>query len=241
MQIYTYENSGRADACRGWLEERCGHLDHTVALLPIPSVRGGVACFDEGAAECGATVYVGYGVDGKTREKLTRGGAFLLDCAADEEFLSENATLTALGALGIILTTSERALPELTVGVVGYGRIGSRLVRLLLSLGARIKVYTGSDAARIELGECGVDTEKSRSDADLGGLDILVNTAPCPLFLDREEIESGALRVIELASGENFSARVEKYPSLPARCFPISAGEAWARSVYRLMAREGLL
>ncbi|MBQ8372388.1 MAG: hypothetical protein IJX38_05595 [Clostridia bacterium] len=241
MQIYTYENSGRADACRRWLEDRCEHIDTAVVLLPIPSLRGGVACFPPEALEHGGAIYVGYGIGAQTMKKLARGGTILLDCATDEEFLSENAALTALGAVGIILSTSKRAPSELSVGVVGFGRIGSRLVRLLLSLGATVRVYTGSERARLELGECGVDTEESRGDADLTGIDLLVNTAPFPIFLGRREIESGELRVMELASGENFSAKVEKYPSLPAKCFPVSAGEAWARSIMRLMEKEGCL
>ena len=70
-------------------------------------------------------------------------------------------------------------------------------------------------------------------DADLSGLDVLINTAPAPIFT-KESIPEG-LRIMELASGENFAGipGVEKYPSVPARMFPYSAGRAWGKAIER--------
>lgn len=242
MQIYTYEEGGRAEACRSHCLREAAGAELRVALLPIPSLRGGVPCFPLSVAQSGVDAIVGYGLDEQTRGQLAVGGAAVIDCAADEMFLEENAELTAVGMLGVLLEDEQRAPWELAVGIIGYGRIGSRLARMLLSLGARVRIYSSSDDVRVRLGECGVETEPSCPCADLGGLDVLINTAPSAIFRGRKEIDDGRLKVYDLASGTNFdSPRVEKKPSLPAKSFPISAGEAWGRAVLRQLRGEGLL
>jgi hypothetical protein len=160
------------------------------------------------------------------------------DLARDEEFLLENAYLTALAALGIYLGTTKAAPRDTSVGVVGYGRIGKRLTGLFLYLGARVRVFTSREDTRLELCENGVSASVSGRDYDLSGLDILINTAPATIF-EKDKIPED-LRIIDLASGDNFPeiAGVEKYPSVPAKMFPISAGRAWGRAVERRLAKN---
>ena len=53
---------------------------------------------------------------------------------------------------------------------------------LLLYLGARVRVFTSRESTRIDLCGYGVASVASSSDADLSCLDILINTAPAPIF-----------------------------------------------------------
>jgi hypothetical protein len=64
-----------------------------------------------------------------------------------------------------------------------------------------------------------------------------VNTAPAVIFDTSSGAVPDGLRIIDLASGDNFPglASVEKYPSVPAKMFPLSAGRAWGRSIERFM------
>jgi dipicolinate synthase subunit A len=215
-----------------------------VILLPIPTSRDGVTLstgesFESvvGDAESGAVV-AGYSIPALLRRAFEESGCRVVDSALDEEFLVANGELTADATLGILLTTEKRAPRDLRVGVVGYGRIGKRLTRVLLYLGADVRVYTSRTNTRLELCEFGVASRMSLSDADLSGLDVLINTAPAKIFDTSSESFPSGIRIIDLAGGNNFPdyPSVEKYPSLPAVSLPVSAGKIWAESIERACA-----
>ena len=192
------------------------------------------------SAERGSFV-VGYGLPDSYVSMAERKECSVLDLSRDEEYLIENAYLTALGATGYILTTDGRSPSELSFGVVGYGRIGTALVRILLFLGARVRVFTSRHLTRIDLGEFGVESRAadiSVGSYDFSGIDVLINTAPKDMsdkFPDRSPPPT--LRVLELASGDNFSGvfGVEKLPALPEKMYPESAGRAYFSAVERFI------
>ncbi len=243
MIIRSYENTLRSSACIEYLEKaKCSKCVDRLILLPIPSTRDNITILntkdyinDVLSEINGKTFISGYAMPRDFLTKSQERGAYVFDLSEDEEFLLENAELTALAALGIILGTAMRSPRDIRVGVVGYGRIGKRLTNLFLYLGAGVRVFTSRENMRLDLCEYGVATSASSADADLSGLDILINTAPASIF-GRESIPAG-LRVIELASGDNFIGvdGVEKYPSVPAKMFPYSAGRAWGRAIERFL------
>lgn len=250
MSIETY-GGGERIRHAGRLSFQYG-IGRRLVLLPIPSSRdkinitGTEIPLEETLSENLAdTVIVGYSLpDGYKREASERGGS-ILDLSLDEEFLTDNAYLTALGALGYLLTTSKLSVSDMSIGIIGYGRIGSRLARVLLFLGARIRVYTSRMLTRLDLGECGIESVSvsamGESVSDFLGVDILINTAP----KDMSDIFRGGLpvgvRLIELASGDNFKGveGVERLPALPERTFPESAGAAYAAAVKRFIEGGG--
>ena len=246
MIIHSYENSPRADACIEYLRniDVVGRYENVV-LLPIPTTRDGktilntkvdidvlIEGFDAN------TLVSGYGIPHEFLKESRDKGALVIDLLCDEDFLLENAELTALAALGIYLTSTKRSMRDTKVGIVGYGRIGKKLTNLFLYLGATLRVFTSREGTRLDLCEWGVATAKSTKDADLSGLDLLINTAPAAIF-DKEIIPAG-LRIIDLASGDNFPgiSVVEKYPSVPAKMFPDSAGRVWGRAIERYLVNN---
>ena len=246
MIIQSYENSPRADACIKYLRgvEDVRRYENIV-LLPIPTTRDGKTILNTKIDIDGLidgfdanTLVSGYGVPSGFLEKSRKKGAVVIDLSCDEDFLLENAELTALAALGIYLTSTKRSVRDTSVGIVGYGRIGKKLTNLFLYLGASVRVFTSREGTRLDLCEWGVTTEKSSKDADLLGLDLLINTAPASIF-DKEIIPAG-LRIIDLASGDNFQGvpSVEKYPSIPAKMFPESAGRVWGRAIERYLTNN---
>lgn len=231
MIIHTYEKTQRGRACEEYIRSYGAALGE-VYILPIPSTRDGVFLKDSKipiediieASEPGVTI-ICYGLAQSIKERIIERGARVYDAGVDEDFLGGNAELTALAALGILLGSEVRAPMDISFGIVGYGRIGKRLTRMLLFLGARVRVYTSNPKTRLELCECGLEASESEPGTSLGDIDILVNTAPAVIFdTGREEFKT--LRVIDLASGDNFPglACVESYPSVPAKMFPESAG-----------------
>ena len=244
MNLITYDNSERGKRCAELLRSASTNYEASlgaekqVYLLPIPSVRGGKIVGTEIVAEeffstvAAGCVIIGYGLS-EYEEGLRMRGCFVVDAACDEDFLHANATLTANAALGILLTTEKRAPSELSVGVCGYGRIGRAISAPLIYLGCRVKIFTGKERTLLELCECGVPAARSCADADLSGLDVLINTAPTPIF---SALAQG-VRVMELASGDNFPAGVaEKYPSLPSKYYPESAGRIYAEAALRALS-----
>ena len=242
MIIHSYESGKRSDACIEYLRgARCTDDVESIILLPIPTTRDNLTVLNtkvyinevlEGLRA--GDLVSGYGLPGWFVSGAVGRGARVIDLCLDEDFLVENADLTALCTLGIILNTCPRAPRDIRLGIVGYGRIGKRLTNLFLYLGAGVCVFTSRENTRIDLCEYGVATATSSEYADLTGLDILINTAPAVIFKP-ESIPRG-LRVIDLASGDNFPGiAVEKYPSVPAKMLPHSAGRAWGRAIERFL------
>ncbi|MBQ7343472.1 MAG: hypothetical protein IJW53_01765 [Clostridia bacterium] len=246
MIIHSYENGLRADACIDYLRgSEYARNRNKIVLLPIPTTKDKCTIFNTKVYidEVLDEIYEGdvvscYGLPENFSRFIEERGAVTVDLSFDEEFLLENAELTALSALGIFLGSTRLSPREVSVGIVGYGRIGKKLTSLFLFLGAKVRVFTSRESTRLELCEWGVASAVSAEGADLSGLDLLINTAPAPIFR-RESIPEG-LRIMELASGENFDgiSGVERYPSVPAKMFPYSAGRAWGRAIERHL-REG--
>ena len=224
-----------------------------IILLPIPSARDGVHITgtDKLVSEVLMDIsegdfVVGYGISKEDAEIIVAQGADYYDAARDERFLEANAQISALGALGYILNNLDKIPADVRFGVVGYGRIGSRLCRMLMSLGAKIRVYTSNNSTRLSLGACGVSTvlveRNSGILAELDTVDVLINTAPCNF---KESFPGGrvpyGLAVIELASGDNFAGveGVVRLPSIPDRMYPASAGREYFLGIKRALSEVG--
>lgn len=214
----------------------------SVRLFPIPTTKDGVRIngtdmmISEGLRELSdGEAVIGYGIPDDITEKLTRAGVAVADSARDEIFLQANGELTALGAMGKLMTAGEKALCDMKIGIVGYGRIGSALCRLLLPVCSQLTVYTTRPEVRCQLGTYSVTSGLVGEWEGLDSLDALINTAPAPLLSEVARPEG--VRVIDLASGNNLSfwEGVEKYPSIPAVMYPESAAEIWYQSVLRLI------
>ena len=245
MTIYNYENSLRSAECAKYLT-RAGVVDEydTLTVLPIPTSKDGIRLtnsnleIEEVFARIGRKgLVIGYDIPEKWVKVMRECGAIVCDSALDELFLKENGRLTAECTMGILLSTTSRSLGEMSFGVVGYGRIGKWLLRYLSYFSAKVTVYTRSIDTRLDLAQAGVFCEDSDTPHVSKDLDVLINTAPKAIFDKSSFLDNENVRIIDLASGNNFpeTEKVEKYPSIPAKMLPLSAGKAWGRSVERML------
>ena len=169
MIIHSYENGQRADSCIEYLRgmESAKNVEHII-LLPIPSTKDNrtvlntkVYINDVLDMLDGESLVSGYGLPEEFVLGAKERGADVVDLLLDEDFLVENAELTALCTLGIFLCSTKSAPREVNVGIVGYGRIGKILTNLFLYLGSHVKVFTSRDDTRLELCEWGVANASS--------------------------------------------------------------------------------
>lgn len=247
MEIRTFGVGGRIRECERLLCESLRDLSGRLILLPIPTSRDNIyitgssteteeilPLIREGDA------IVGYNIPAALRQRAEQVGAPLYDGALDEAFLCANADLTARGTLGYLLTHSESDLADLSVGVVGYGRIGIRLIRLLLLFDTRLTVYTTRQSVALELCEMGISATVIGEDSDFSGLDILINTAPARQ-IDESRLPTD-LETIDLASGSIFepSERLVKLASIPDIMYPKTAGRLYAEAAIRELRGEKL-
>ncbi len=207
-------------------------------ILPVPSTRDGKTVTgteahltDIYSLLTSASLVAGYGIpDDICGEIHTRGGA-VYDASLDEGFLCDNADITAEGTVGELLCSGEQRLSDMRVGIIGYGRIGRALCRLLLFFGAKITVYTGRDEVIMDLCEISVDA-RAYGNMNLSELDVLINTAPNCLISEDTPVPR-ALKIIDLASGNYLKdiGRVTKMPSIPEKMYPRSAGRLYANYI----------
>ncbi len=179
------------------------------------------------------------------------------DYYEDEALQLRNAAVTAEGALLSAMQLSESTLRGSTAAVIGYGRIGRLLCRLLLSLGADVTVAARREDARLwaqvegahplRLGDAG------RPGGGLYplcyGHPVIFNTVPARV-LDRDllsRMEPGTI-LIDLASApfgvadeDVREATVEgriryvRAPSIPGTYAPREAGRIIAESIIETM------
>lgn len=250
MEIRTLGNGGRIEVCKSLIKERSKDCRYKrILLLPIPTtitedkyIKGSDTSVEELLEACEPDcLAVGYCIPPSLSSFMSLRGADILDVGRDEDFLTENAELTAIGALGYILTKYRRAVSDMYIGIIGYGRIGKSLLRLLLFLGARVRVYTTRESVRLVLCEMGVECRLTEDAPEFSSLDILINTAPAVQYSEENfDFEKAGFEILELASGKNFapSDRLVRLPALPAVMYPESSGMLLAKYILRKTEKD---
>lgn len=179
-------------------------------------------------------------------EALKKEGICIVDYEDNEMFLQKNAYLTAEGAVMTAMGLTDRAILHSKVAVIGYGRIGRELCRLLGAWGAHVTVVARRAESRREAEMQGITaldvSDRMRLSA---GYDVIFNTVPAKV-LDRETLAAMPCDtlVIELASapggldpeGAKEAAlrcglQIIRAPGLPGRYAPQDAGRAVAECI----------
>ena len=172
----------------------------------------------------------------------------VIDLWKDEALLQENAYLTAEGALSASMRAGQRSIRGLNCVVIGWGRIGSALAELLVAMGARVTVASGTEEHRkraLARGAQAIPMEKLN--AVLSGAGLVFSTPPA-MVLDGERLRhvNREAMLIDLASppyGMDLKAawrlglRAWREPGLPGRYCPESA----ARAILKAMKRGRVL
>lgn len=159
-----------------------------------------------------------------------------VDLLQEEQYLAENAALTADCALRLLGQYLPVAFRDCPILIIGWGRIGKCLARMLKELGAEVWV-----AAR-KPSDLGMLTALGYGAVEIGTIDAhdyraILNTAPAPVL--PENGRERACIKIDLASslgmeGEN----VIWARGLPGKMLPESSGKLIAQGVLRHLRGE---
>ncbi len=171
----------------------------------------------------------------------------LLEVAENDLVAVPNAVPTAEGALEIIMRETDVTINELSVLLLGFGRVGEALAERLRCLGAAVTVANRGERRRQQAESRGFAVcPWPELTQGLARATVVVNTAPAPVLGKAELafLPPGAL-VLDLASGRggtDFAAAAElgvkalHALSLPGKAAPKSAGRILGQAYPRLLA-----
>jgi dipicolinate synthase subunit A len=151
----------------------------------------------------------------------------------DEKFQARNSRLTAEGTLNVVLSHSLMALDEMSVLVIGFGRTGAAVARILRQVG--VKRLTVATTASLRPAYAFADEVIPVGSFDFAQYDTVINTVPQHIIDDKAVLTfSPSALYIDLATkpalnlcfAKYLGIDAEIYPALPAKTAPLSAARA---------------
>ena len=245
--------------------------DATVLILPLPATRDGTTICCPRDPDCHVTFEDLSALLSRHPNMILFGGKLphdfcheintdtirAIDYYGNPVLQLRNAYITAEAALMTAMELTDRTLRDTSVGVLGYGRIGKYLARLLHTLGADVTVCARREESLFEAAAEGCHPLLITENTQMNGLHplcrdhaILFNTIPARIMtrelltsLDRDTL------LIDLASAP-FGAcdsdvrdatahnglRYLRAPSLPGSYAPRDAGRILAECILDTLA-----
>lgn len=252
----------------------CKTLTHALegscmVLLPLPATRDGqhIYCPLDAAqaipletlkahlAHIPSVHIFGGRIPQAWRDELVSVGCHVTDYYDREDLQIKNARITAEGAVMTAMELTDRAILGMSVAVLGYGRIGQYLSRLLVAWGAKVTVYARRSESLAQAASDGCDTCHISHLSNLTqGYGVIFNTIPTRL-IGKEilslmpcdtlmiDLASPPFGIDPDAAGEmttRCGLGVVFAPSLPGRYAPRDAGIVIAQSILTSLAEGGV-
>lgn len=208
--------------------------DISHVLLPIPSFSAG----DEYLAHILSDLPDNVIVSGGNLNSPLLKTYTTVDFLQDPYYLAENAAITASCAIQIIKNKSGTPLSRCQVLVIGWGRIGKCLGRLLEKEQAAVTVAARKASDRAMIAALGCRSISVTDAADeTPRYDVIVNTVPAMVLPEMKSKESAV--ILELASKPGMSGgNVLDCRGLPGKMAPEVSGKLIAKTFIRLSLGE---
>lgn len=167
-----------------------------------------------------------------------------IDLLKDAEYLAQNAYITAECALDVALPYLTVTLRGCPVLIIGWGRIGKCLGKLLQNIGADVTIAARKESDRAMIRSLGMKALSiDEIPSVLAKYRLLYNTVP-ELILKQEQMQlcrADCIK-IDLASKQGIQdddAVIAR--GLPGIHFPESSGKLIAQTLIRLFSKEEIL
>lgn len=258
-KVYTYglENSEevlnmeRVELCPT-LEEAVSASKVVVGPIPLSSDRKRLSMpFARNNVELGdfvSTLKGKYLIAGNIgiKEELDANGIQFTDLLKREEFSVLNTIATAEGTIQIAMEETQRTLHGSNVLVMGFGRIGKVLAKMLDGIGAKVYCEARKNEDISWIKAYGYNPiHLNDLNENLGKFDIIINTIPFQI-LDEERLNLVKKEsiIIDLASNpggvDRRAARDKNLKviwalSLPAKVAPLTSAEFIKETIYHVL------
>lgn len=255
--VYALDGIDSGEAVKaGDLE---GALSGAAAVvLPLPVSRDGKRVNAPGVKDAPTLLAIERMAD---KDTLIMGGMIngddfaahtVRDYYAREDLVLYNTLPTAEGALAIAMNELPTTIHGTHTLVMGFGRVGKALCRLLKGFGADVVVATRNPTERAMCEILGISTlEYSALDESIGDFGLIFNTVPKVLLTEGllQKVGDG-VPVIDLAThpggvdAEAAKALGKKLIwalSLPGKVAPVTAGEYIHKAIKGILKEEGVI
>lgn len=177
-------------------------------VMPTPFTKDNIKLFgtdiliEEIIPKCKNKIVFGGAIPSFAGEMLKKNNIYFYDLMEYDDVAILNSIPTAEGALGVAMEMSDITLHRSNALVLGYGRIGKVLCKMLQGIGANVycEARSEKDLAQISaLGYNGIDLKDL--DKYLSKFDFVFNTIPY-LILTKERLNilKKEVCIIDLAS-----------------------------------------
>lgn len=212
-----------------------------------PSLREVFQTVSE-TCESSARVYGG-AIKESAREIAASFGIYTVDYGAFDDIALENAVPTAEAAVRIAMDLLSITVRGASFTVIGYGRCGSELARLLKAMGGNVRAVARSEKDRAKMRNDGVTPlDFTHLTEAVNEASVTFNTVPFNVIdCDTLAQLSGGRIIVELASAPGgvdrecaalYGVRVIHAPSLPGKYAPRTAAEIIARALIPLIDKN---
>ncbi len=231
-------------------------------LLPIPVMRGELIntpfshekltlteLFDTFGEKL--RLIIGGVIPKELSKKAEERGISVFDLCESEGFNILNAVPTAEGAIAIAMGGMSRTVFGSRTAVVGYGRIGKTLCRLLSSLGSQVTAVSRSEGDLAFSSIFGFDAvDHEAFVGKISEQDVIFNTVPHTVLGEEQlsQMKKEAFVVdlasrpggVDLGAASRLGVRVISALSLPGKVAPVSAGKIIAECSLKKLREVGI-
>jgi len=235
--------AARHDVLRDPAAEKLADVNVVVAQNPV---RGGKTDMAEILANTPIDVHLILHGSGRRGIPADRKCTDLLEM---EAFVEQNAVLTAEGAISAAMQATQGSLTGSMCLIVGYGRIGRALARMLRGLGAQVMVAARKPDVRLQAKADGAEIFDTREETLTGAVtlaDYVFSTPPALLLTEKilENVRQG-VPVIDLASppygvdmeaAQRLGVNARRESGVPGRYCPEAAAGMMEAAIERVLA-----
>lgn len=235
--------------------------DARIVILPMPGIddQGVVrASFSDqpvvlnedtvGAFQNNCIIIVGFARK-KLQDLAAKRGIKLVEIADMDHVAILNSIPTGEGALQMAMQASDITIHGSTSLVLGFGRCGSTLARMLHALGAKTVVAARKPADLARVREIGMEPLNFSQLAErIGEADFIFNTVPLLVLnstlLAQVKPDAYICDIASSPGGVDYAAakrlglKAELAPALPGKVAPRTAGQVLAQVVPEIIAHE---
>ncbi len=236
-------------------------LSHARLILgPVPFSKDGVHINQSGPSALSLSdlqsrlrpgqLLIGGSFPSSFADSLSESQISLLDVMREEDFLQKNAALTAEGLLATLIAETPFSLRGRKLLLLGYGRCGTEICRILAPFSMEITVCDHNEAALLRAGRSQFAAKKPwELTDDAMDFDLIVNTVPAKVLTDVQlnglhrrcilfDIASTPFGFDEKLLAQK-KCRLVRCPGIPGRILPQAAGELLGRTISERMQSYG--